>query len=317
MNNKLNFVFCFDQNYDKQAEIAIYSLLECVNEDIDISIIHSKTANKNFLSNKIKNHKKLNNLYIYYFDEKKHIFPNIKNTHVSEATYYRFFLEKYLQQDSEYIIYLDTDIVCINNPVIQIKEEIEKLNKSNKLFGACLEIEPTEDLEVFSRLNMDSSYFNAGVLIINFKLWREGQIGEKLLKHMKKISNKIVLWDQDVMNSFFNGNYIQISKELNFCTSTNLDYRKNFELISKNTMFFHYSGKIKPWYIKGTDSKFAEFYHSNYRNIYPNQSYHLVFRNRKLDAINLVSLIISFKIFNLKFPFKFFFKSLGLIFNKN
>ena len=36
----LNFLFCFDSDYNKQAEVSIFSLLEKCNEKIEINIIH-------------------------------------------------------------------------------------------------------------------------------------------------------------------------------------------------------------------------------------------------------------------------------------
>lgn len=314
MNNKLNFVFCFDENYLTQAEVAIFSLLECVSEEIIVDIIYPKINNSDIFNEKIYNHKNLNKLNVHYFDEEKYLFPNIQNTHVSAATYYRFFIEKYIDNDSDFIIYLDTDIVCIKDPIVKIREEIVNLKKTNYLLGACLENEFSNDLEVFQRLKMNSDYFNAGFLIINIKQWKEEEIGKKLLKLMHEIKEEIVLWDQDVINSFINGSFLQVSKYLNFCTSTNHDYRKNYKNILNDTIFFHYSGKIKPWHIRGSDSKFSEFYHSNYRKIYTKKYYHLKNRNRKLDTVNLFTLLYTLKIFELDYPQKFLKESIKTIY---
>ena len=35
---------------------------------------------------------------------------------MSEATYFRIFVEEYIDIDIDYFIYLDADIICINNP---------------------------------------------------------------------------------------------------------------------------------------------------------------------------------------------------------
>ena len=42
MNDYLNFVFCFDKNYNLQAQTCIISLLEKVSEPINIFIIYSE-----------------------------------------------------------------------------------------------------------------------------------------------------------------------------------------------------------------------------------------------------------------------------------
>ena len=38
----LNFLYCFDQNYNIQALVSIYSLLENITEKINIHIIHKE-----------------------------------------------------------------------------------------------------------------------------------------------------------------------------------------------------------------------------------------------------------------------------------
>ena len=64
-------------------------------------------------------------------------YPNLKNKHVSEATYYRIFISEYLPKNLEEIIYLDSDVFCINNSnqmidniFNELKERIS-LNKSH------------------------------------------------------------------------------------------------------------------------------------------------------------------------------------------
>ena len=46
----LNFLFCYDSNYNKQAEVAMYSILENVSEKININIIHQTDKVKKFNS---------------------------------------------------------------------------------------------------------------------------------------------------------------------------------------------------------------------------------------------------------------------------
>ena len=74
----------------------------------------------------------------------------------------------------------------------------------------------------------------------------------------------------------------------------------------------HFSGKIKPWYIKGTDSKVAEVYHRNYRKL-NNKNYHLTYRNRKLDTYDLLKLFLNLNILKLDNKFHFIVQSLKTI----
>ena len=72
------------------------SLLDKINSKVNIFIIHKSKNNKQFLPNKIINHKYLNNLVVYKFEKEINNYPNLYNAHVSEATYYRLFCHEYL-----------------------------------------------------------------------------------------------------------------------------------------------------------------------------------------------------------------------------
>ena len=63
----------------------------------------------------IINHKNLNKITINTFDLKHKDFPNIENSHVSEATYYRIYLNEFLPSDTNSILYVDADIIFLND----------------------------------------------------------------------------------------------------------------------------------------------------------------------------------------------------------
>ena len=63
----LNFLYCFDDGYNTQAQCSIFSLLDNVNEKINIYIIHKNKNDDNFLSQKITNHKNLNSIKVFKF----------------------------------------------------------------------------------------------------------------------------------------------------------------------------------------------------------------------------------------------------------
>ena len=43
-NSEFNFVYCIDNNFTKQAMTSLISLLNCINEKINIFIIHHKNC---------------------------------------------------------------------------------------------------------------------------------------------------------------------------------------------------------------------------------------------------------------------------------
>ena len=68
-NKKINFLYCFDENYNIQANNSISSLLENVSEQIGIYIIHKDPSTFEAYLNKFKLNNKLDNIEIFKFDK--------------------------------------------------------------------------------------------------------------------------------------------------------------------------------------------------------------------------------------------------------
>ena len=86
---------------------------------------------------------------------------------MSEATYYRFFIEEHLPKNVKNLIYLDADILTINDPIDLINNQFNKMNKSEFFISVRSENE-TENKNL--KLS-NSKYFNAGVMLINYEKW--------------------------------------------------------------------------------------------------------------------------------------------------
>ena len=108
-----NFVYCFDENYNIQGYCSIMSLLKNCENKVNIYIVHQDPETFNEFSNNIQSHKNLKKLIIYKFNNNEYEFPNLNNKHVSEATYYRLFLDKYLPDNIDTFLYLDADAYFI------------------------------------------------------------------------------------------------------------------------------------------------------------------------------------------------------------
>jgi len=297
----LNFLYCFDENYNIQALVSIYSLLENITEKINIHIIHKDPDSFKKLYKVVQQHKNIENLNIIKFEINNFKFPNVENAHVSEATYYRFFIEEFIDEDIDNLIYLDSDIICINNPLKDFKAIINEFNQSNQTISAKSELQSlSKGLELKSK-----KYFNAGVMVINTDKWFNNNIQKELVNLTDKHKDKLQFWDQDVLNIYFDGKYIELSKYLNFT----LDM-KPFEKINNLDSFdmdkvklIHYVGKFKPWSLRGIVNNKSEFYQSYYRELFA-QKYHLK-SSRKLNTIRDLIESLKYGVFlQTKYPFR-------------
>ena len=299
---------------------------KCVSKEINIYIIHKEP--RTFLAHKEKilKMKNIKNIFIYEFKTPSNmIFPKVNGKHVSEATYYRFFVTDYIEDQGE-IVYIDSDVICINDPIIEIQKHLDKMKKMNYFISAKTDSTRAVNEDLFDRLNMkNDSYFNAGVLLINLDLWSENNLKDLLINKMMEIQNKIIYWDQDVLNSFIDGRYINISKKLNFtlfegknaeepqANFREKDFVNYLENIRKDIFMVHYAGKFKPWSLLGVLHPNAIFYQENYKQLGLGDI-HIEINSYRVFIKNIIFALLNIDIFSSSYKLLVIFKLLKNLF---
>lgn len=301
----LNFLYCFDKNYNIQGYLAINSLLNNVNEKINIFIIHENQITFKKFKQKLEVNKNLNKIEIYDFNNENidFIFPNVIGSHVSNATYYRIFASDYLPKNLNYYIYLDSDIFCIHNPVNEFKFFLEKLESTNYIIGATKEFDRLEpNIHHFERLSLKGKmYFNAGMLIVNHQEWMKLNVKIKLLDLLITLNNKLVFWDQDLLNVYFDNSFLSVTKHLNYnLFLTEKNYFSKFET-SQDVKLVHYAGSYKPWSVRGAAHARSKIYQYMFKKEF-NKRFHIVSKWRFSNLIELLKIVFSKKIIKIDNP---------------
>ena len=130
-----------------------------------------------------------------------------------------------------------------------IKDHIKELNKSNYLISASSELQSqNESLKL-----ENSKYFNAGVMLIDYKKWTNKNMLKNLIDITKNRKEDLVFWDQDVLNIYFDGEYLELSKYLNYKLDSSPYQEKEKIVLNNEVRLIHYSGKFKPWSLKGIE----------------------------------------------------------------
>ena len=294
---------------------SMVSLLDRIDEKININIIHNSKDVYQSIPQYIENHKNLNSINIHFFQNEKYTFPNLDNSHVSEATYFRLFIEDYIDKSDDFLIYLDADVVCIKNPIPYFNSIIQSMIDNDFTVAAMNDSSMPEIDERSINLGIKSGrYFNAGVMIINYSKWIDQDIKTKSTQIIKEKKEKLILWDQDVLNIIFDGKFQNIDQEFNYRMDILNFSDKEISSIQNNVYLIHYFGKSKPWTLKGINFGISEYYQSEFRKISKNK-YHIVHK-WKIDSLNYIfEIIFSSKLFKLKFPFRFIVEALRSFFN--
>ena len=313
----LNFLYCFDSNYNIQTIVSIYSLLKSVSEKINIFIIHQSEETPEFLPKKILENENLNNIHIYKFNKSDLKFYNLIDAHVTEATFYRLFLLKYIPENIKNIIYLDGDVYCISDPLEQIKKEFQRLKSSGLEAGFSVETNRNDINQTsFKRLKLrGDSYFNAGVMLMDVEKARKNNFSKKVFDILSQIKEDAVFWDQDILNKYYDDEFLKITENLNYKVNY---FEKNYTEILKqnNISLVHYSGKFKPWHVRGVAHSSSFIFQDMFNEVYDKKYY--ISNSRKIIAIkDFFKILINLKLEFINSPFFFLIGIFRFLLNKN
>lgn len=271
MDNKINIVFASDNNYAQHTAVAMASVL--VNTKVPQKIQFYLIDDEIQQENKEKIIKTVQNL------GGNIEFIKIKNSRLedcyvsgelSRASYFRLDIANILDESIEKIIYLDCDLLVYDDI-----EKMWQLDMGGKPVAATCDLGIMASARVrkqknkFIGLPFDAPYFNAGVLMMDLKKWRDDNYAEAIIALATQ--NKYPNHDQDALNKFFMNNWQEIPLRwdvippvfnLFFKILTKPDLRKKAIEAKLNPAIFHYAGGYKPWEYEihdGFNDKYYEY----------------------------------------------------------
>jgi len=117
---------------------------------------------------------------------------------------------------------------------------------------------------------------------------------------MEERRDKIIYWDQDILNIVFDDDYTKINGNLNFNHSVfataNIDSAHLSEIV-----FMHYSGKSKPWGLDNILNHNSRYYQESFRKLGMGK-YHIVFDERYKTLLYFINILLSFNFFKMDYP---------------
>lgn len=243
---QMNLCFCIDENYVCQLGAVLLSLVDTnSNNCIDIYVMTTKLSDKS-KDRLLLTIRDVDNFNLFFVDSTDERVGNLKaGGHISSATYIRFDIPDLLSQLDK-VLYLDADLVICDDLTEFWSVNIESY------FVAAIE---NPFFDRYKSLNMkpSSGYFNAGVLLINSKLWREHNVKTQALDFLNKNKEKAIMFDQDALNSVFKGQWLKLPLRWNLQTIY-LRRRNDLPLLKSEIKgafekpgIVHYSSSSKPW----------------------------------------------------------------------
>ncbi|GAA0287804.1 lipopolysaccharide biosynthesis glycosyltransferase [Gracilibacillus halotolerans] len=248
----MNILVTLNANYIKPLKVMLQSLfLNNPKEEFTIYLMHSSltfeevTELKSFVRQ--QSHE-LNDILI-----DSDIFvkaPIIK--HFSIEMYYRLLAYKFLPAHLERILYLDPDILVINELSDLYNEDLE-----GYLYAAAYhDFASVKEINKLRWRKYDiEAYYNSGVLLMNLEEQRKRIKEEDIFQFVEENRKKLILPDQDIINGLYSKFIKNINEiQYNFDARSYYYYRwmsKNtidLDYVMNHTAIIHFCGKKKPWH---------------------------------------------------------------------
>lgn len=256
-----HIILATDNNFVQHCAVTMTSILEHNNEICFYILTEGLSAKNEKVLNDLVNkyHSKLNILSIDSSIVEKFPMPQTAGfSHISVATYYRLFIASLLPQDVNKVLYLDCDIVVRDS-----LDELFNIDIEGYSLGAVFQDDPLLlQGDEYERLGLqgETGYFNAGVLLINLKYWRDNDVEKRLLNYISNNTENIRFHDQDTLNAVLAPSALTLDCKWNtltifltraiyrFTSPRCINYRNQIlSGVGKNPTIVHFVSRPKPW----------------------------------------------------------------------
>ena len=248
MNSKpeVPVFFATDDNYAPFLAVTFKSILDNASKDFSYKFYVLTTNLSSSYEKRIKEFEsedvKIEFIFLKETIEKIKAKFHLRD-YYSIETYYRFFIANMFPQYDK-VLYCDCDVIVLGDIA-----ELYNHNIDNYLVGACPEEVMTE-VKIFGdyveqALDVEcEKYFNAGVMLMNLKAFREENIEEKFFDMLQKYTFRVTQ-DEDYLNVLCKG------KVKLFHLGWNKTAFKNEKFNDKDLKLIHYKIHWKPWHYDG------------------------------------------------------------------
>ncbi len=262
----MNILLTINKKYVKLVNILLNSI-QLSNKDtkFDVYILHRELdiEDKKIIESGLDSDK-FNIKMIKIDEEEVKNFPQYQKRYPKEI-YFRLFATKYLPENIDKILYLDSDTLVINK-----LDELYNMDFEGNFYIATTHVKKIlrKINEVRLRIDDDVPYINTGVLLINLKELRKIDVQKEVCEFVENNSKKLMLPDQDIITALY-GNKIKIvdalrynlgDRDLNLYNLNHIKDPIGLKWVKENTVIIHYYGRNKPWN-KNYRGKLGVFYY--------------------------------------------------------
>lgn len=186
-----------------------------------------------------------------------------------KTIYNRLLAHLYLPKSVHRILYLDADLLCINDLT-----PLYNVDLSGYMYASAIHTNLTNATDVINKIRLQNfdadGYYNSGVLLMNLAEIRQRVHPQDISHYIRQ--HVLLLPDQDVLNALY-GRYIRsVPDELYNFDARNLRIYETISMgkctldwVMNHTVLLHYCGRQKPWLTSTNHGKFTALYKNYFR----------------------------------------------------
>lgn len=259
----MNLLFAIDDRFVSQLETVLLSIhLNTKERDIDIYVLQKTPLNKEAELKAIADEFGMH-YHRVLVDET--LFDHAPVTDRYPTTiYYRLLAHQMLPESIHKILYLDADLLCIND-----LGQLYDTDLTGKLYASAIHASLTNTTDVINKIRLQNfsadGYYNSGVLLMNLDLIRETVKAEDIFDYIRE--HILLLPDQDVLNALYGDQIKSVPDQLfnfdtrNLATYATISFGEwTLDWVIKNTVILHYCGRDKPWLITMNHGRLTALY---------------------------------------------------------
>lgn len=248
----------YDDNgrYSKFAGVSMLSMFENTHEKVTVHILHNENFSEQNRERFLMTAEKFGQEVKFYDMEKitgdevahlEKLYPN-NITAKAKAVMYRIWMEKVIPADVTKIIYLDSDTI-VNLDIA----ELWQVNLGDNVLAAVSEIDNGTDVKKLFNICADGfvkyeDYFNAGVLLINLKKFRDAK--NVMLEGLNFVAqhDDYRFLDQDILNYCFTKKRLKLPVKFN----TFVKFARTCGDDMTHGKIYHFAGEALSFYSDDT-----------------------------------------------------------------
>ena len=280
----MNILYFTSDAFTSVAAVSIVSLFENNKDAVEINVYiiddGISESNRNLLNDMVrKYHRKV--YYIPAPDPSEFFNFLFKSRYQMGHSYMRMCIGSLLPEGMEKVLCLDSDTLVTGNI-----RELWELEMGDNILAGVADCVNVKAFKHQFMLDADDIYCNAGMFLVNLKVWREKGVEQKICQTIKAHNGNIFFFEQTLMNYACKGKIIKLEAKYNSYTlfyaltfknlirwrrPTNFYSEAEVDEAKKDSRIIHFTRNFymtsRPW-VENCDHPLTEMYR-RYKKLTP------------------------------------------------